>query len=337
MKAVLIDAPKYISSMEVPDPERTAGDVLIKVRGMGICGSDIGAYKGINPLVTYPRIIGHEIAGEVLEVPSGETTLAPGDRVIIEPYIYCGRCYPCMNRRTNCCEHLKVRGVHIDGGMAELCSHPRRLVHQVPADLSWTRLAMVEPLTISVHAVKRTRLARGEHLAVTGAGPIGLLAAQYALVIGAVPLVIDPLDERLALARSLGIPFGINPLKENAVEVVREITAGRMAEAVIEASGSEAAVRSSIDYAAYSGRIALVGWPKAEVSLATAMFTKKELDVMGSRNSARDFPESIELVASGKIDVTALVTRTVSFEEVPAAVREIAAYPEKFMKVVALN
>jgi threonine dehydrogenase-like Zn-dependent dehydrogenase len=110
-----------------------------------------------------------------------------------------------------------------------------------------------------------------------------------------------------------------------------------MAEAVIEASGSEAAVRSSIDYAAYSGRIALVGWPKAEVSLATAMFTKKELDVMGSRNSARDFPESIELVASGKIDVTALVTRTVSFEEVPAAVREIAAYPEKFMKVVALN
>jgi threonine dehydrogenase-like Zn-dependent dehydrogenase len=242
-----------------------------------------------------------------------------------------------MNRRTNCCEHLMVRGVHVDGGMAELCSHPRRLVHQVPADLSWTRLAMVEPLTISVHAVKRTRLARGEHLAVTGAGPIGLLAAQYALVIGAVPLVIDPLDERLALARSLGIPFGINPLKENAVEVVREITAGRMAEAVIEASGSEAAVRSSIDYAAYSGRIALVGWPKAEVSLATAMFTKKELDVMGSRNSARDFPESIELVAGGKIDVTALVTRTVAFEEVPAAVREIAAYPEKFMKVVALN
>jgi 2-desacetyl-2-hydroxyethyl bacteriochlorophyllide A dehydrogenase len=337
MKAILIDAPKYISSMEVPDPERTAGDVLIKVRGMGICGSDIGAYKGINPLVTYPRIIGHEIAGEVLEVPSGETTLAPGDRVIIEPYIYCGRCYPCMNRRTNCCEHLKVRGVHIDGGMAELCSHPRRLVHQVPADVPWKRLAMVEPLTISVHAVKRTRLARGEHLAVTGAGPIGLLAAQYALVIGAVPLVIDPLDERLALARSLGIPFGINPLKENAVEVVREITAGRMAEAVIEASGSEAAVRSSIDYAAYSGRIALVGWPKAEVSLATAMFTKKELDVMGSRNSARDFPESIELVAGGKIDVTALVTRTVAFEEVPAAVREIAAYPEKFMKVVALN
>jgi threonine dehydrogenase-like Zn-dependent dehydrogenase len=226
--------------------------------------------------------------------------------------------------------------VHIDGGMAELCVHPHHLVHKVPADVPWKRLALVEPLSISVHAVKRVRLAQGEHLAVTGAGPIGLLAAQYALVIGAVPLVIDPIDERLAFARSLGIPFVINPAKENAVDRIQEITAGRMAEAVIEASGSDAAVRGSMDYAAFSGRIALVGWPKGEVSLATAMFTKKELDVMGSRNSVHDFPESIELVAGGKIDVTALVTRTVSFEEVPAAVREVAAYPEKFMKVVAL-
>lgn len=336
MKAILINAPKDISSREVPTPERTAGDVLIKVHGMGICGSDIGAYKGINPLVTYPRIIGHEIAGEVLEVPQGDTTMMPGDRVVVEPYVYCGKCYPCMNKRTNCCEHLTVRGVHIDGGMAEFCSHPHHLVHKVPADVSWKHLAMVEPLTISVHAVKRARLAKGEHLAVTGAGPIGLLAAQYALVIGAVPIVVDPIDERLAFARSLGIPFGINPVKEKAVERIKEITGGRMAEAVVEASGSDAAVRSSIDYVAYSGRIALVGWPKGDVSLTTAMFTKKELDVMGSRNSIQAFPESIDLVAGDKIDVASLVTRTVSFEEVPAAVREIAAYPEKFMKVVAL-
>ena len=195
---------------------------------------------------------------------------------------------------------------------------------------------MVEPLTISVHAVKRARLAEGEHLAVAGVGPIGLLAAQYALVIGAVPMVIDPLEERLALARTLGIPFGINPVEENAVDRVREITGGRMAEAVVEASGSDDAIRSSIDYVAYSGRIALVGWPKREVSLPTALFTKKELDVMGSRNSRHAFAESIALVAGGKIDVASLVTRTVSFDEAPAAVREIAAYPERFMKVVAL-
>jgi 2-desacetyl-2-hydroxyethyl bacteriochlorophyllide A dehydrogenase len=336
MKAIVINAPQDISIKEVSHPKRKGNDVLIRVRGMGICGSDIAAYKGLNPLVTYPRIIGHEIAGEVLEVPQGETEIMPGDRVVIEPYVYCGTCYPCLNRRTNCCEDLTVLGVHIDGWMSEFCLHPRHLIHKVPADVSWTHLAMVEPLTISAHAVKRTRLVKGEHLVVTGSGPIGLLAAQYALVIGAVPIMVDPIEERLAFARSLGIPHGINPVKENAVGRIKEITRGRMAEAVIEASGSDAAIRGSIDYVAYSGRIALVGWPKGEVSLMTAMLTKKELDVRGSRNSFQNFPESIALIAGNKIDVASLVTRTVSFEEIPAGVKEIAAYPEKFMKVVAL-
>lgn len=337
MKAIVIHRPHEVSVKEVSDPERKEHEVLLRVRGMGICGSDIAAYKGINPLVTYPRIIGHEIAGEVLESPQGDTGLVPGDRVVIEPYVYCGSCYPCMNRRTNCCENLTVRGVHIDGGMSEVCSHPRHLVHRVPAGVSWTHIAMVEPLTIAVHAVQRARLAKGEHLVVTGAGPIGLLAAQYALVIGAVPIIVDPIGERLAFARSLDIPLGINPATERAGERIKEITGGRMAEAVIEASGSDAAIRSSVDYAAYSGRISLVGWPKGEVSLMTAMITKKELDVRGSRNSFQAFPESIDLIAGNRIDVASLVTRTVSLGEVPAAVKEIAAYPEKFMKVVALR
>lgn len=336
MRAIMLKAPMDISIMDVPPPEKKPDEVTIKVHGMGICGSDIAAYKGVNPLVSYPRIIGHEIAGEVLDAPPGDTPMKPGDRVVIEPYVYCGKCYPCSNGRTNCCENLKVRGVHVDGGMSEQCVHPSHLVHKVPAGVSWERLAMVEPLTISIHAVKRARVAPGEHLAVTGAGPIGLLAALYAQVIGAVPIVIDPIDERLAAARSQGVPFGVNPMRENAVDRIREITGGRMAEAVIEASGSAAAIRSSIDYVAYSGRVALVGWPKAEVSLPTALFTKKELDVVGSRNSRKAFTESIELVSAGRIDVTAMISRTISFEEAPDAVREIATYPEKFMKVVAL-
>lgn len=336
MKAIVIHAPEEISIREVSDPERRENEVLIRVRGMGICGSDIGAYRGTNPLVTYPRIIGHEIAGEVVAAPRDEAEMAPGDRVVIEPYVYCGNCYPCLNGRTNCCENLAVRGVHIEGGMSEFCVHPRHLVHKVPANVPWKHLAMVEPLTIAVHALKRARLAKGEHVVVTGSGPIGLLAAQYALTIGAVPIVVDPIDERLAFARSLGIPHGIHPVREDAVMRIREITGGRMAETVIEASGSDAAIRSSLDYAAYSGRISLVGWPKGEVPLMTAMITKKELDVRGSRNSSKAFPESIDLIAGGRIDVASLVTRSVPFEEIPAAVREIAAYPEKFMKVVAL-
>jgi 2-desacetyl-2-hydroxyethyl bacteriochlorophyllide A dehydrogenase len=336
MKAVIINAPKDISINEVSSPLRKETDVLIKVRGIGICGSDIGAFKGINPLVSYPRIIGHEIAGEVIEVPSNDTGISPGDRVVIEPYVYCGKCYPCTNKRTNCCENLSVRGVHSDGGMSEYCSHPSHLIHKVPENISWKHLAMVEPLTISVHAVKRARVLSGEHLAITGSGPIGLLAAQYALAIGAIPIIVDPIEERLAFARTLGILHTINPTKENAVESIKEITSGRMAEAVVEASGSDAAIRSCIDFASYSGRISLVGWPKGDVSIPTALFTKKELDVLGSRNSYRDFPESIKLISGNKVDVTALVTRTISFEDVPSVVKEIAAYPERFMKVVAL-
>lgn len=336
MRAIVIRQPHEVSLQEVPDVRRGEDEVLIRVRGMGICGSDIAAFRGVNPLVTYPRIIGHEIVGEVLEAPPGDGEIRPGDAVVIEPYVNCGLCYPCRSGRGNCCENLTVRGVHIEGGMAELCTHPRRLTHRVPADVSWLELAMVEPLTIAVHAAKRLRLAAGEYVAITGAGPIGLLAALYALAIGSVPILVDPLAERLAFARSLGIGHGIDPVRERAADRIREITSGRMAEALIEASGSASAIRSAIDCVAYSGRVALVGWPKGEVSLPTALFTKKELDVLGSRNSCGDFPESIGLIAGGRIAVAPLVSRTVPFAGVPDAVREIADAPEKFMKVVTL-
>lgn len=336
MKAIYLKAPREISVANVPEPQRAGNEVLIKVRSMGICGSDIGAFKGTNPLVKYPRIIGHEIAGEVLAVPNDEPELAVGDHVVIEPYVYCGNCYPCSHDRTNCCENLTVRGVHIDGGMSEVTTHPRHLVHKVPKDTPWDLLAMVEPLTISVHAVRRARLKKGEHVVVTGCGPIGLLAAQFALTLGAEPIVVDPVDERLEFAKNLGIKYAVNPVKSDAVLEIQTITKGRMAEAVVEASGSAAAIRSSIDYVAYSGRIALVGWPKNEISLPTSLFTKKELDIVGSRNSFHAFAESIELVSNHKIDVASLITKTIQFHEVPAVLTDIAEHPENYLKVVAL-
>jgi 2-desacetyl-2-hydroxyethyl bacteriochlorophyllide A dehydrogenase len=336
MKAIYLKAPQEISVADVPEPQRAGNEVLLKVRSMGICGSDIGAFKGTNPLVKYPRIIGHEIAGEVLAVPDHETELAVGDHVVIEPYVYFGNCYPCSHDRTSCCENLTVRGVHIDGGMSEVTTHPRHLVHKVPKDTPWDLLAMVEPLTISVHAVRRARIKKGEHAVITGCGPIGLLAAQFALTLGAEPIVVDPVDERLEFAKKLGIKYAVNPVKSDAVLEIQTITKGRMAEAVVEASGSAAAIRSSIDYVAYSGRIALVGWPKNEISLPTSLFTKKELDIVGSRNSFHAFTESIELVSNHKIDVASLITKTIQFQEVPAVLTDIAEHPENYLKVVAL-
>ena len=336
MKTVLLKQPGEIGISEIEKTSRRENEVLLKVRSAGICGSDIGAYKGVNPLVSYPRIIGHEIAGEVVEVAADEKTFRVGDRVILEPYVYCGQCYPCTIGHTNCCENLTVRGVHIEGGMAEYVSHPRHLLHKVPEDIPWHLIPMAEPLVIAMHAVKQAEVKAGEHVAITGAGQIGLLAAQYALTLGALPIVVDPVDERLALATRLGVPHVINPVSQDAVAQIKSITRARMAEAAIEASGAASAIRAMVDYVAYAGRIALVGWPKSDIPMPTALFTKKELTIRGSRNSVGQFPESLRLIAEGKVDVAALLTKTVSLEETPATVVDIAEHPERYLKVTCL-
>lgn len=336
MKSVCLKQPGEISLVDIPLTKRGAGEILIKVRSAGICGSDIGAYKGVNPLVSYPRIIGHEIAGEVVEVPDDEVDLMPGDRVILEPYVYCGHCYPCTIGHTNCCENLTVRGVHIEGGMAEYVSHPRHLLHKVPDSIPWNIVPLAEPLVIAMHAIKQAETLAGEHVVISGAGQIGLLAAQYALTIGAIPVVVDPVDERLALARSLGITHTINPVGSDALEEIKTLTKGRMAEVVIEASGDARAIRGAIDYVAYAGRISLVGWPKNDIALPTALITKKELTIRGSRNSVGQFPESLRLIAEGQINVTALLTKSVSMEDTPATVVDIAEHPERYLKVTCL-
>ena len=336
MKTVLLKQPGEIGISEIEKTSRRENEVLLKVRSAGICGSDIGAYKGVNPLVSYPRIIGHEIAGEVVEVAADEKTFRVGDRVILEPYVYCGQCYPCTIGHTNCCENLTVRGVHIEGGMAEYVSHPRHLLHKVPEDIPWHLIPMAEPLVIAMHAVKQAEVKAGEHVAITGAGQIGLLAAQYALTLGALPIVVDPVDERLALATRLGVPHVINPVSQDAVAQIKAITKARMAEAAIEASGAASAIRAMVDYVAYAGRIALVGWPKSDIPMPTALFTKKELTIRGSRNSVGQFPESLRLIAEGRVDVAALLTKTVSLEETPATVVDIAEHPERYLKVTCL-
>lgn len=336
MKTVLLKKPGEILISEIEKAVRLDGEVLIRVRSAGICGSDIGAYKGVNPLVTYPRVIGHEIAGEVVEIGADETVFAVGDRVILEPYVYCGKCYPCSIGHTNCCENLTVRGVHIEGGMAEYVSHPRHLLHKVPAGIPWHLVPMAEPLVIAMHAIRQAEVKAGQHVVVTGAGQIGLLAAQYALTLGAVPIVVDPVDERLALARSLGVAHTINPVGADAVAAILAITQGRMAEAVIECSGAAPAIRAAVDYVSYAGHIALVGWPKSDIPMPTGLFTKKELTIRGSRNSVGEFPESLRLISEGKVNVEALLTKTVSMDETPATVADIAAHPDKYLKVTCV-
>lgn len=334
MKTILLHQAKDIAIVDRPK-EDAEGKCLVKVRSMGICGSDIAAYKGISPLVTYPRVLGHEVAGEVVSIPDNERGIQAGDHVIVEPYRYCGECYPCSIGRTNCCETLNVIGVHQDGGMQEYYVHDAHLIHKVPETLSWEHVPMVEPLSIAIHGIHRLDVKEGEYVAITGAGPIGLLAAQFVLYLKATPIMIDPVGERLELARKIGVEHVFDPINDDLLQEIPKITGGRLVEAFLEASGATAAVRSSLDIIHYAGRIAFLGWPKEEISLPTFLITKKELDVRGSRNSVQEFPLAIELIAQKSVNVEPVITHMINFDEIPNYVAAIAERPGDFMKVIA--
>lgn len=336
MKSVYLETPGKIGIKEVEKPVRKENEALIKLKSVGICGSDIGAYRGSNPLVSYPRIIGHELAGEVLEIGENSKGIKVGDRVIVDPYMYCGECYPCSIGRTNCCTDLKVLGVHIHGGMVEYFTHKSEMLYKVPDNIPWEEVPAAEPLTISLHAIHRTKVKAGEHVVIIGAGAIGLLAALAVKAYDATPILMDVVDERLNFARELGIDNTINAMDKDAIKKIAEITNGRMAEVVIEASGANAAIRNSLDYVSNAGRIALTGWPKVETSLPTNIFTVKELDIVGSRTSAGEFEEALKMISEGIIDVKPIISKVIKLDEVPEAVQELSEHPERYLKINAI-
>lgn len=333
MKAVQFPQPSKGVLIDLDEPKIEEGQALIQVKSAGICGSDIGAFRGSNPLVSYPRVIGHEIAGEVISIPENKKGIKPGDHVIVDPYLYCGHCYPCSIGRTNCCTSLQVLGVHVEGGMAERFAHPADMLIKVPDDMPWELVPMAEPLTIALHGLHRAKLTKGEHIVISGAGPIGLLAAMAAMHMGAIPIMVDLVEERLEKARSLQIPHTINLAKEDVIAQILKYTNGRLAEVVMEASGANAAVRASLDYVSNAGRIVLTGWPKKETALPTDIITKKEIDIRGARTSAGEFEEAVELIYSGKVDARAILTKTVPLSDAVDTIADIDRNPGNFLKV----
>ena len=334
MYAIKYDGPRKVQCVEIDKPQAGENEALIKVRSAGICGSDIGAFRGTNGLVTYPRIIGHEVAGEILSIPEhNKKGLKAGDHVIVDPYLYCGSCYPCSIGRTNCCTDLKVLGVHAEGGMSEYFVHPADMLWKLPKDMPWELAPIAEPLTIALHGIHRGGLKAGEHVAIIGAGPIGILAAVAAIAYGAHPIMIDLVDERLEAARKLGVRYTVNSGREDTAAKVSEYTGGRMAELVMECSGANPAVRSALDLVSNAGRITLTGWPKKETPLPTDVITKKEVDIRGARTSANEFEEAIDLIHTGKVDARKILTKVVTIKEAPGTLIDIEKNPGDYMKV----
>ena len=333
MKAVCIEQPGNIYVKEIEKRKPKAGEAVIRVKSAGICGSDIGAFRGTNGLVSYPRVIGHEIAGEIVSIPENKKGLKPGDRVVVDPYLYCGHCYPCSIGRTNCCDDLKVLGVHVEGGMTEEITHPAEMLIKIPDNVPWDIAPIAEPLTISLHGCHRLGLKAGEFIAISGAGTIGLLAALVALAYGAKPILIDMVDERLAFARSLGVERTVNLKTDNLLEKVNEYTDGKLCECVMEASGANSAIRSTLDLVCHAGRVVFTGWPARETSLPTDVITRKEIDIRGARTSAGEFEEALELISTGRVNVRAILTKLVTVDEAPETLRDISANPGNYLKV----
>lgn len=336
MKAIKLAKPWEISCAQLDKPTPGKGEALIRIMTAGICGSDIGAFRGTNGLVSYPRVIGHELAGviEAIDAADNPKGFKVGDKVIVDPYLYCGHCYPCSIGRTNCCTDLHVLGVHVDGGMAEFFCHPSSMLVKMPEGMDWVLAAMAEPLTIALHGIHRGGLKAGEYCAIYGAGPIGLLAGMVAEAYGAHAILIDIVQERLDFAKEVGIEYIINSKEQNPAEEISRITDGNMAQQVMECSGANPCIRGTLDIVSHAGRITLTGWPKQETPLPTDLITKKEVDIRGARTSAGEFEEAIDLIVSGKVDVQKILTKTVSMEEAADTIKDIEKNPGNYMKVV---
>jgi 2-desacetyl-2-hydroxyethyl bacteriochlorophyllide A dehydrogenase len=320
MKTIILSQPGLFSLTDTSEPRSPAtGEAVVRVHRVGICGTDLHAYRGRQPFFSYPRILGHELGVEVVEVGEDQIGIRPGDRCAVEPYLNCGSCVACRRGKTNCCVDLKVLGVHTDGGMRSHLTVPLSKLHRSET-LSWEQLALVETLGIGAHAVDRAGLEAGEFALVIGAGPIGLSVTQFAQLAGARVIVLDVNDARLDFCRrQLGVEHTL-PAGDAVTDELRLLTGGDMPTAVFDATGNPESMRRAFDLVAHGGRLVLVGLCQADISFHDPDFHRREMTLLSSRNStSRDFQRIIRLLEEGRIDMTPWITHRVGCEAMPEA------------------
>jgi 2-desacetyl-2-hydroxyethyl bacteriochlorophyllide A dehydrogenase len=316
MRALQLEKPQQWRAIEIPEPRQPGvGEVLVRVQRIGICGTDISGYLGKMPFFSYPRIPGHELGVEVLAIGEGVTNVTGGDQCSVEPYINCQECYACSRGHTNCCERLKVLGVMMDGGMTEQMVLPARKLHRANR-LSPDQCALVETLAIGCHAVNRGAPETGENVLVIGAGPIGLSVIEFAKLSGARTIVMDMNENRLEFCRSrMGVEHTVLAGNGKELETLDWITAGRHADVVIDATGSNQSMGQALKYTAFAGRVIYVGITQQEIAFPHApVMHRRELTLMGSRNALPpDFTRIIQLIEAGKIDTRPWITHQTDF------------------------
>lgn len=333
MKALQITRPGEAAVVDVPEPEPKAGELLLRVQMVGMCGSDLNTFRGKNPLVTYPRILGHEI-GATIESTDASSGLVAGSPVTVSPYTSCGSCSSCLAGRPNACQYNQTFGVQRDGALAEFIVAPREKIYCAPG-LSLQELALVEPLTIGFHAVARGRVTAEDTVAVFGCGGVGLGAISGAARRGATVIAIDVDDNKLELAATAGAKFTLNSSREPLHERLRELTDGHGPNVSIEAIGLPSTFRSAVDETAFCGRVVYIGYAKEPVYYETRFFVQKELDILGSRNALpEDFRSVIEMLQAREFPVDRTISSIVPLADSGQTLREWSADPSRFSKIL---
>ena len=317
MQTLVLETPGVFVWKEAAEPEPGPGEVLVRVRRCGVCGTDIHAFAGRQPFFTYPRRLGHELAVEVLAAPP-DAAVAPGDLCAVEPYYFCGSCAACRSGKTNCCRRLELIGVHLDGGHAPLLAVPADKLHP-NTTLSLEELALVEPLVIGAHAVERAALVPGEPVAVVGMGPIGLGVALYAQAAGADLAVVDINEDRLAFAQQILGDVHALMAGDGLAGRLQSAFGGDLPRAVFDVTGSPQAMRTSFDLPDHGGRLIFVGLFQGDFAFPDPDFHRRELTILSSRNGRPDnFRHVLACLEDGSVDARPLITHRFAFDEMPA-------------------
>lgn len=333
MKALEITQPGAVRIVDLPTPTPGPGELLLRVHTVGYCGTDLSTYRGRNPLVTYPRVPGHEVAAVVEGLGDGVTGWSVGEQVLVFPYTECGACSSCLAGRPNCCKNNQTLGVQRDGVLAEYAVIPAGKAMRAEG-LAPLELALVEPLTVGAHAIARGQVAAGETVAVFGCGAIGLGAIAAANYQGARVIAIDVDDAKLDLAKACGAAECVNSQSEDLAAKVGKLTDGHGPAVVVEAVGLPATFRAAVDLVAFAGRVVYIGYAKEPVAYETKWFVMKELDIRGSRNAlADDFQRVIAMLASGRVPTDRIVTQQTSLDDAPAALEQWDRSPGDVTKI----
>jgi 2-desacetyl-2-hydroxyethyl bacteriochlorophyllide A dehydrogenase len=307
MQAVVCDRPGSLSLVERPDPRPGAGEVLVRVRRMGVCGTDFHIYSGDHPFLQYPRVMGHELSGEVAAAPAG-SGLAVGEAVYIVPYLSCGVCRACRKGLTNCCRRISVLGVHQDGGMAEYVAVPQGNV-EAAGDLPLDEAAMVEFLAIGAHGIRRGAVSGRDHVLVVGSGPIGMGAVIFAKTRGAHVTVVDGRQDRLDFAASALGADATQKLSPDLEALFGDATDGEFFDVVVDATGNLAAMQRGLNFVGHGGRYVLLSIVRQDIAFPDPEFHKRETTLLSSRNAVpEDFAEVVRQIRAGRVPTRSLAT-----------------------------